>query len=107
MPVGDSKEEAVLFDLVGYSGLNEAAKAVVEGDFLEKHGENIDVLPETEQLIKELVMPAEIQELGKKIAYLVDDHNSISGFKVWKESTSTSPSGCHLGHYTTMINDPD
>jgi hypothetical protein len=26
---------------------------------------------------------------------------------LWKESTSTSPSGCHLGHYKAMINDPD
>jgi S-ribosylhomocysteine lyase LuxS involved in autoinducer biosynthesis len=107
MSFGDSKEEAVLFDLVGYSGLNEAAKAIVDGDFLEKHGENIDIHPETEQHIKELMMTAEIHKLGKKVAYLVDEHNSIPGLKLWKESTSTSPSGCHLGHYKAMINDPD
>ena len=28
------------------------------------------------------------------------------GFKVWKESTSTSPSGRHLGHYKSLIQDP-
>jgi hypothetical protein len=25
----------------------------------------------------------------------------------WKESTSTSPSGRHLGHYKAIINDPE
>ena len=25
-------------------------------------------------------------------------------FKHWKESTSTSPSGVHLGHYKTLFN---
>ena len=31
----------------------------------------------------------------------------ISGFKGWKECTTTSPSGRDLGHYKAMINDPD
>lgn len=28
------------------------------------------------------------------------------GFKSWRESTSTSPSGKHLGHYKALIQDP-
>ena len=28
------------------------------------------------------------------------------GFKTWAESTATSPSGRHLGHYTALIQDP-
>lgn len=38
---------------------------------------------------------------------LVDFQLSLSSFKdklkVWRESTSTSPSGCHLGHYKALV----
>ena len=100
-PFGGSPNDSMLFDLVGYSGMNAAAKEIVEGTFLATYGDNLELLPETEQLIKELAMPEEIKVLGKKISY------EVTGFKGWKECTSTSPSGPHLGHYKAMINDPD
>jgi hypothetical protein len=31
----------------------------------------------------------------------------ITGFKIWKERTSTLPSGCHLGHYKAIINNTE
>ena len=39
----------------------------------------------------------------------VTDEEFISKFKSWKESTSTSPSGMHLGHYKALVlrNDSD
>ena len=106
-PFGGSPNDSVLFDLVGYSGMNAAAKEIVEDTFLETHSDNLEILPETEQLIKELAMPEEIKVLGKKISYKVTEADFISGFKGWKECTSTSPLGHHLGHYKAMINDPD
>jgi hypothetical protein len=93
MTFGGSKEDTTLFDLVGYSGLSEAAKLIVEGNFMEKYGGDIDIIPKMEQLIKELAMPAVIQELSKKIEYLVDDADFITGFKVWNECMSTSLQG--------------
>ncbi|KAI2497437.1 hypothetical protein MHU86_17041 [Fragilaria crotonensis] len=30
----------------------------------------------------------------------------VKGFKSWKETTTTSPSGRHLGHYKALIQDP-
>jgi hypothetical protein len=79
--------------------MSQADKDVVEGSFLEKHGDELkDILPETEQLIKELSMPEEIKVIGKQIDYEITEETFfISGFKKWKESTLTSPSGCHLG----------
>ena len=106
-PFGGSPNDSVLFDLVGYSRMNTAAKEIVEGTFLTTYGNNLELLPETEQLIKELAMPEEIKVLGKKISYKVTEADFISGFKGWKECTSTSPLGHHLGHYKAMINDPD
>ena len=98
----------VLYDLIGYTGMSKAAKDVVDGTFLEKYGDELgDILPETEQVIRGLAMPEEIKVLGKKIDYEISEEDFISGFKGWKESTSTSPSGQHLGHYKAIVTDPD
>ena len=106
-PFRGSPDDSVLFDLVSYSGMSAAAKEIVEGTLLATYGDNLKLLPETEQLIKELAMPEEIKVLSKKIFYEVTEMDFISGFKGWKECTSTSPSGHHLGHYKAMINNPD
>ena len=106
-PFGGSPNDSMLFDLVSYSGMNAAAKEIVKGTFLTTYGNNLELLPETEQLIKQLAMPEEIKVLGEKISYEVTEADFISGFKGWKECTSTSPLGHHLGHYKAMINDPD
>jgi hypothetical protein len=58
------------------------------------YGANLgDILPKTEQVIRELSMPEEIKVLGKQIETEISEADFISGFKGWKESTSTSPSG--------------
>ena len=33
--------------------------------------------------------------------------NSRQGYKLWKEKTTTSPSGRHLSHYKTLMTDDD
>jgi hypothetical protein len=58
-------------------------------------------------VIKELAMPEEIKVFGKKIDCKISEEDSLSGIKGWKESTSASPSGCHLGHYKAIVTDPD
>jgi hypothetical protein len=95
--------EGILADLVGYSGLTKVAKAIVDGNFLEQYGDSVDMLPETTHLIMELAMPDEIWQLGK-INHEVSTEDFYHGFQHWKESTSTSPSGRHLGHYKAIIN---
>jgi hypothetical protein len=84
-----------------------AAKDIVDGTFMEKHGGNIEMLPETEQVIQGMAMPEEIKVLGKKIDCEISDADFILGFKGWRESTSTSPSGHHLGHYKAIVTNPD
>jgi hypothetical protein len=104
-PFGGEVGEGILADLVGYSGLTKAAKAIVDGNFLDQYGASMEMLPETTHLIMELVMPDEIQQLGK-INHEVSTEDFHHGFLHWKESTSTSPSGRHLSHYKAIINDP-
>ena len=39
-------------------------------------------------------------------ASIITEDDIKKGFKSWKESTTTSPSGRHLGHYKALIQDP-
>jgi hypothetical protein len=107
-PFAGGAENTVLYDLIRYTGMSQAAKDVVDGTFLAKYGDELGhILPKTEQVIRELSMPEEIKVLGKKIDTEILEEDFISGFKGWKESTSTSPSGRHLGHYKAIVNDLD
>jgi hypothetical protein len=86
--------------------LSQAAKDVVDGTFLEKYGNQLDdILPAMEPGIRKLAMTEEIKVLGKKIDCEITEEVFISGFKKWKESTLTSPSNRHLGHYKAIIYD--
>lgn len=91
--------------LVGYTGLTEAADAIVQGTFLPQYEDKLknELLPETRQIIRELAMPPVIKELPK-IKRTISKDEFISGIKKWKESTSTSPSGRHLGFYKVLVN---
>ena len=96
----------ILHDLVGYSGLNEAATEIVNGTFLDNQ-DVPDLLPETRQMIVELAMPDQIKSLRSPIPTEITAADFISGFKKWKERTATSPSGRHLGHYKAIIRDAE
>jgi hypothetical protein len=100
-------KNTILYDLIGYTGMSQAARDLVDGTFMEKYGNELDILPEMEQVIQELAMPEAIKVFGKKIDCEITEEDFMSGFKKWKESTSTSPSIQHLGHYTAIVNDPD
>ncbi len=92
-PFAGGAQDTILYDVLGYTGMSKAAKDMVDGKSMEMHGDKCDLLPETEWVIRELAMPEEIKVLGKKIDSKISDDDFIDGFKKWKESTSTSPSG--------------
>ena len=85
-----------LFNMVG---LTEEADAIVAGECTEYLG--IPMSKETQVFLEECSQPAHVS--------LVDTAISVKDFtaavKAWKETTSTSPSGRHLGHYRTAILD--
>lgn len=88
----------ILGDLVGYSGLSKAAKDIVNGEFLTKYPDVTEaMLPETQQLVTEMAMPEVIKALKKPIPKEIERSDFVHGFKKWKEKTSTSPLGRHLG----------
>jgi hypothetical protein len=58
----------ILYELTGYTGMSQAAKAVVDGTFMEKYSDELgNILPETEQVIQGLAMPEEIKSLGRRM----------------------------------------
>ena len=89
-----------LFDLVGYDGLTPQATSIVDGGNLDDFG--IPMKRELRVFLEECRRPSSVVPIVTTIA--PDDF--IATVKAWKESTSTSPSGRHIGHYRTAILDP-
>lgn len=53
----------------------------------------------------EMAMPEVIKNLLSST--VTENEDCIDGFKKWSESTSSPPSGCHLGPHMAIIKDPD
>ncbi len=67
-PFAGDAANTILYNIIGYTDMSKGAWDVVDGNFLEKYGHNLDgLLPETEQVICELAMPEEIKVLHKKM----------------------------------------
>jgi hypothetical protein len=82
-PFAGGAKNTILYDLIGYMRMSQAAKDVVEGTFLEKHGDELkNLLPETQQLIKEMAMPEEIKVLDEKINCEILEDDFISGWGI-------------------------
>jgi hypothetical protein len=90
-PFAGGAKNMILYDLIGYTGMSQATRDVVDSTFMEKYGNEFDILPEMEQVIRELAMPEAIKVFGKKIDCEITEADFMSGFKKRKASTSTSP----------------
>ncbi|KAI2513930.1 hypothetical protein MHU86_314 [Fragilaria crotonensis] len=90
-----------LFDMVGYNGLTETASAIIKGDCIAHLG--IPMQRELRVFLEECQRPDSVDSIDTTIT----PEQYINSVKTWKESTSTSPSGRHLGHYRTAILDLD
>ena len=89
-----------LFDMLGFSGLTDEANAIIEGDCIAHLG--IPMSREIETFLEECRRPASVTPVDPVISVKA----FVKTIKAWKETTSTSPSGRHLGHYRTAILDP-
>lgn len=50
-PFAGGAKNMILYDLIGYTGMSQAGRDVVDSTFMEKYGDELDILPETEQVI--------------------------------------------------------
>ena len=83
-----------LASVVDFNASTTACEAILFGTF---SGESIDAL--TQLFIHQLQLKTAIDFLPPSITS--DDMQSK--FAIWNESTSTSPSGRHLGHYRSLL----
>jgi RecA/RadA recombinase len=67
---------------------------VLEGDYTDEE------LTDTQRLLLDNM--TRVTEAEDNSQYITDKE-FIGKFKVWRESTSTSPSGRHLGHYKALV----
>ena len=86
-----------------FTSLSQEAEDMLHGIVPQAwHGDN--------QLLKEFLasfaIPNTIQEKDQ-INIRISGDDIKKGFQGWKESTSTSPSGRHLGHYKALTQDPE
>ncbi|KAI2506413.1 hypothetical protein MHU86_8039 [Fragilaria crotonensis] len=82
---------------LGYSGDGEYAEQILTGNYRFPAGydENIKTL------IKHLRISDELKQL--RVFPTLNEKDYIGKLKAWRESTVTSPSRMHLGHYKAMI----
>jgi hypothetical protein len=87
---------APLKEWLGHYGETETGQAIIQGD-LQPVLENAQ-FPET-QVLLDLLQPFDPQPVLAHITKA--DFKNF--FKKWKEATSTSPSGKHIGHYKAFL----
>jgi hypothetical protein len=92
----------VIHDAITFTSLSPASTDLLNGIIpTEWYGDN--------DLLREFLASFQIPEsvlAADPIPTTVTGDDILYGFKGWKESTSTSPSGRHLGHYKALIQDP-
>ena len=85
-----------LSDHLGFSGDGDGAVQILNGTY------NSSQLDESVQhLIRHLKYTHEIE--ADTCRPTISDKDFCGKLRVWRESTSTSPSGLHLGHYKALI----
>lgn len=86
--------------LIGKSGLTDAGTQILQGTLFEVFDK--DLFPELATFLVELATPEEIKALPP-ISHKITIEEWNKGFWQWRETTSTSPSGCHLGIYKALL----
>ncbi len=90
-----------LFDMLGHSGLTEAGRELLKGTLFE-NADHTD-FPEIKEFITQLAIPSQLLET-QPIPSEISLQDYSAAIQRWKESTSTSPSGRHLGFYKATLN---
>jgi hypothetical protein len=90
----------VIYDAITFSSLSHEADQLLQGTIpSEWHSDDPLIL---EFLASFSIKNTPIEPIPTELT----SENIIKGFKNWKEMTTTSPSGRHLGHYKALIQDP-
>jgi hypothetical protein len=92
----------IIHDALTFSSLSPESEQILSGTIPEDWCGRDNHLRE---FLASFVIPPQVEAHGE-IQTSISDADIIYGFKGWKERTSTSPSGRHLGHYKALIQHP-
>ncbi|KAI2494702.1 hypothetical protein MHU86_19837 [Fragilaria crotonensis] len=84
------------------SSLSQASKRLLKGEIPGEWSDDDEALQE---FLASFAVPERVVN-SPLIAVEISEDDLHKGFKQWPESTSTSPSGRHLGHYKAIIQHP-
>ncbi len=88
--------------LLGFNGISKASSQILEGTLFDNCNE--DCFPGVKEFVASMAMPQPLQNITLMDTEIKEE-DFRKGIKGWKESTSTSPSGRHLGHYKAALQD--
>ena len=83
--------------MLGYTGVSQQANNIIQGANIEELIQNMG--PGEQKILRQL-------NNGKNtptISITITQKEFMTGFRKWRESTSTSPSGRHLGHCKALL----
>ena len=89
--------QAPLSDDLGFTGNSIHADAILEGTY------DLSALPPPVQLLIAHLQHHDPCPQARQLLPVITDTEYIGKLTSWSESTSTSPSGLHLGHYKALI----
>jgi hypothetical protein len=91
-----------IHDAISFSSLSDASAALLRGHTPPEWSADDRALQE---FLASFTIPPRVLE-KPEIDTIISEEDVSKGFGTWKESTSTSPSGRHLGHYKAIIKQP-
>jgi hypothetical protein len=90
---GTTFTEAPLADLINWQADTDTAELILQGDYTNEELDDVAQL-----LLKHCEATTKLDSISQVLTM----EDFLGKIKVWCEGTSTSPSGRHLGHYTTL-----
>lgn len=92
----------IIHDALTFSSLSPDSEKLLEGIVPDEWCGRDNYLRE---FLASFVIPDHVRNKGD-ITIDISEEDVIKGFQEWKETTSTSPSGRHLGHYKAITQNP-
>jgi hypothetical protein len=94
--------KGLIHDALTFSSLSPASINLLEGEVPQDWHHDDNVLRE---FLASFAIPDKVRDAGEIPTEITGDDVQY-GFKHWRETTTTSPSGRHLGHYRSLIQHP-
>ena len=92
----------VIHDAITFSSLSPPAIDLLEGEIPQEwHTDDVAL----REFLASFTVPERVKSKGE-IPIEISEAELGRGFKSWRETTTTSPSGRHLGHYKAIMQEP-